>query len=115
MVGVVEHHLLNVLGQLDLGQEVHWTGSHPSKIKHRVSSLVSPLVSLILVIVGTTHIFVAIRLFAVINLVDQRVVNLLLPAMAVGAECLQDAPFVVVSDESAYLPVLTQITRVVVE
>ena len=107
--------MLNVLGQLDLGQKVHWTSSHPSKVENRVSSLVAPLVSLFLVVVSTTHIFVAIHLFAVINLVDQRVVNLLLPAVAVGAEGLQDASFVVVSDESAYFPVLAQVTRVIVE
>ena len=70
MVRVVEHHMLNVLGQLDLGQKVHWPSSHPSKVEYRVSSLIPPLVSLILVKVGTTHIFVAILLFALIDLVN---------------------------------------------
>ena len=66
-------------------------------------------------IVCTAHLLVTLCILTRVDFVDEGMVNLFLPAMAVSAKGLHCAPFVVISDESSYFPALAQSSAIVVK
>ena len=66
-------------------------------------------------IVATDEILVTLAELTGVDLVQQRMVDLLFPAVGSRAKSLQRASLVVVADERTTLPVLAQLVWVVVE
>ena len=115
MIGVVEDKLCNVGGHFLLGHEATWKRSSCLKVKNVRHALNDAPFVLLVVVVPAQEILGALSLLAGQSLVDQRVVNLLFPAVTSGAERLQGTPLVVVPDKGASLPILAQIAGVVVK
>lgn len=115
VVGVLEHNFLHVLGKLVFREVWKGAGAHLSEVKYLVDRGDEALVATTRVIVAASGVHVALALLAGEHLVHERVVDLLFPAVRARTEGLQRTTLVVVADESATLPVLTQLLWVVVK
>lgn len=115
MVGIVEDELSNTDRDFLLSQVVAGDGTSYLGIvdlRHALDD--APLVVLE-VIVAAHEILSALALLAGQRLIEKRMVDLLLPAVAASTERLERTPLVVIANESSRLPVLAKIPRIVIE
>eukprot|EP00353_Schmidingerella_taraikaensis_P010330 CAMPEP_0185585284 /NCGR_PEP_ID=MMETSP0434-20130131/37813_1 /TAXON_ID=626734 ORGANISM="Favella taraikaensis, Strain Fe Narragansett Bay" /NCGR_SAMPLE_ID=MMETSP0434 /ASSEMBLY_ACC=CAM_ASM_000379 /LENGTH=155 /DNA_ID=CAMNT_0028205527 /DNA_START=531 /DNA_END=995 /DNA_ORIENTATION=- len=115
MIRVVENNVLNVLRQLNLSQKAHWASTALSLVVKQVYALDEPPIAHTAMVVAAGHVLATLNLIARLHLVQEGVVDLLLPAVTHTAECLERAPLVIVADKSAYFPVGANVGGVVVE
>ena len=115
VIWIVKHYLLHFFRQLVLHHAFHRKGASCVEAVNTVKTVDHSFVSLILVIVATHQISLALSLLAGQCFVHNRVVNLLFPAVATRTEGLQGTSLVIISDESPSLPVLTEVTWIIVE